>query len=200
MRLPSIFVVVVIILSITFISYSTIHEGKSVRGGVNAAVSSIAFSPSIRRVWINIGSHKDPIVPPEDETVVIAVEPVPDTAILIPKHPNIFVVCAAIADTPGFAKFSIFNAGMSSSLAEPAIPTVNWAKAAHRGMLPPFIIVPVLTLEQLLSAIPSSLSIDFVKTDMQSYDLRAAKSASMASFGRVRKYKAEVYWCVFFFA
>lgn len=172
----------------------------SVRGGdkLITALGAISFPPSMRRVWINIGTHKDPIVPPDDETFVIAVEPVPDTAILIPRHPNVFVVCAAISETPGFAKFSIFNSGMSSSLAEPAVPTVNWANAAYRGTLPPFIIVPVLTLEHLFSAIPSNLPIDFVMTDMQSYDLRAAKSASFLSLGRVRKYKAEVYWCVCF--
>jgi FkbM family methyltransferase len=167
------------------------------RAKLSVPVNTIAFPPTIRRIWINIGSHADPIVPPDDATAVIAVEPVPDTAMRIPKHPNIFVICAAIADTPGFSKFSIFHKGMSSSLAEPDSPDVEWAAAKIRGaLLPPFIIVPVLTLEQLFASIPANLTIDFVKTDMQSYDLKAVQSASIASLRRVRKYQTEVYWCV----
>ncbi len=75
---------------------------------------------------------------------------------------------------------------------------IYWAKDEAREGYPPFSIVPVLTLELLLSSIPEDISIEWVKTDMQGFDLRAARSASLASLRRVKKYQAELYWCALF--
>ena len=157
----------------------------------------------------HVGSHTDPPFPPDAETAVLAVEPVLLTAAAIPKHANVYVITAAISDTPSFQMFNVFNAGVSSSLSEPTDPKMYWAQEGERSnaktlvaqkmspdtVYPPFVIVPVLTLEHLLAAIPEDISVEWVKTDMQGFDLRAARSASAASLRRVKKYQAELYWC-----
>ena len=159
---------------------------------LSAPLPRLSFPPGITKLWINVGSHVDPPMPPDAETAVLAIEPVLKTAAAIEPHPNLYVVTAAISDTPSFAKFTIFNRGMSSSLAEPVDPNIYWA--LKDGGYPPFSIVPVLTLDHLIASIPDSIRIELVKTDMQSFDLRAAKSASLESLARVEKYQAEVYW------
>jgi hypothetical protein len=187
------FVVGAVITSVAFVAVQRIRV-QSVPNELLAGLPPIEFPPHISRVWINVGSNVDPLTPPDNQTAVVAVEPIPTTAVKIPPHPNIYVVCAAISEKSGFAKLSIYNSGVSASLGVAANKNVYWATEAFRGALPPFIIVPVLTLDQLLFAIPPEIPIDFVMTDMQSYDLIAAKSASLQSLRRIRKYKAEVYW------
>ncbi len=51
----------------------------------------------------------------------------------------------------------------------------------------------MLTPEQLLAAVPENVTILSVITDMQGHDLKVAKSASLPSLRRVRRYQAEVY-------
>lgn len=154
----------------------------------------IEFPSSIKKIWINIGSHLDPPMPPDDETAVIAVEPVLKTAAGIPSHPHLYIITAAISDTPSFLKISIYNSGMSSSLSVPDNIAAPWSLDNRKGGYPSFSIVPVLTLEMLLASIPDHLSIEWVKTDMQGFDLRAAKSASKSTLRRIKKYQAELYW------
>jgi len=157
----------------------------------------VALPPYVSSVIINIGPYIDPPVPPGEHTAVIAVEPILKTAGLIPHHHNTFVVTAAVSDTVGLGRMAAYNFGMSSSLSEVREEgeegELYWAKEERQGGWPAFNIVPVLTLEHLLAAVPENVTILSVITDMQGHDLKAAKSASLPSLRRVRRYQAEVY-------
>ena len=122
------------------------------------------FAPGVERVWLNVGSHKDPPLPPASElasTAVVALEPILQTAMRVNRsHENVHVVCAALSDAPGFASMETFNSGASSSLSEPA-PDRWWAArgAEHRTFgMPRFAFVPVLTLRLLLD--PAQYAMD----------------------------------------
>jgi len=182
---------------------------------VSAPLPPFRFAPEVTRVWINIGSHKDPPRPAfgsaeESYTAVVAVEPVMQTAMRINRTlgggggggggggdegSRVHVVCAAISDAAGFASMETFNSGASSSLSEPE-PGRWWALpgSEHRthGM-PRFAFVPVLTLEMLLAAVPAAIDIALLKTDMQGHDFRAVAAARRAALRRVRRLMTEVY-------
>lgn len=166
---------------------------------LSRAIAPVVLPPYVSGVVINIGPYIDPPVPPGEHTAVIAVEPILKTAGLIPHHYNTFIVTAAVSDTVGLGRMAAYNHGQSSSLSE-ARPGDDadagesyWAKEEHQGGWPAFNLVPVITLEHLLAAIPENVTILSVATDMQGHDLKAAKSASLPALRRVRRYKAEVY-------
>ena len=160
------------------------------------------FAPEVSRVWINIGSHKDPPLPaagsPEEAvTAVVAVEPIVQTAMRIngSARGHVHVVAAAVSDAAGFSSMETFNSGASSSLGEPQ-PGRWWAQpgAEHRTFgMPRFAFVPVLSLEMLLRAVPEELDIALLKTDMQGHDHRAVAAAGRAAIRRVRRLVTEVY-------
>jgi hypothetical protein len=164
---------------------------------LSRAIAPVALPPYVSSVIINIGPYIDPPVPPGEHTAVIAVEPILKTAGLIPHHHNTFIVTAAVSDTVGLGRMAAYNFGMSSSLSEVREEgeegELYWAKEERQGGWPAFNIVPVLTLEHLLAAVPENVTILSVITDMQGHDLKAAKSASLPSLRRVRRYQAEVY-------
>ena len=138
--------------------------------------SHFAFPPSVTRVILNVGSSKDPPMPPDDATAVVAVEPILATAMAIPPHPLLFVIVAAISNATGFANFFTYNRnGESSTLADlpPAIKHSThsskwWAQDKVRpANVPKVLFVPVLTLAMLLDAVPPNVRVAFLKTDMQ---------------------------------
>ena len=160
----------------------------------------LALPPAVDRVIINIGSSKDPPAPPDERTAVIAVEPIPATALAIPRHPLTFVIVAAISNASGFANFFTYNRnGESSTLAQlPEAVTSSthsskwWAQDNVRPAdVPPVLFVPVLTLAQLLGAIPPRVRVAFLKTDMQGYDFTAVAAAGRA-LRRAEVVQAEV--------
>lgn len=144
----------------------------------------IPFPPTIRRVWLNIGSHIDPPVSPNEDTMTIAVEPVLSIAANITKHPRLLVLPCAISDRVGIAPFYAYNDGLSSSLnlANEAAPDLmGWKSKALPSDIPSVALVPVVTLRHLLDAIPRHIEIEVIKTDMQGHDLAAIKSAGLAA-------------------
>lgn len=144
----------------------------------------IPFPPTIRRVWLNIGSHIDPPVSPNEDTMTIAVEPVLSIAANITKHPRLLVLPCAISDRVGIAPFYAYNDGLSSSLnlANEAAPDLmGWKSKALPSDIPSVALVPVVTLRHLLDAIPRHIEIELIKTDMQGHDLAAIKSAGLAA-------------------
>lgn len=144
----------------------------------------IPFPSTIRRVWLNIGSHIDPPVSPNEDTMTIAVEPVLSIAAKIRPHPRVFVLPCAISDRVGVAPFYAYNDGLSSSLNlanEDAPDLMNWKTKALPDDIPAVSLVPVLTLRHLLDAIPRHIEIELIKTDMQGHDLAAIKSAGLAA-------------------
>jgi hypothetical protein len=156
------------------------------------------FPPAVKRVIINVGSNRQPPVPKEDDVAVIAVEPMLNTAWAIPRHERVFVITAAISSSVGFANFFTYMfSGEASSLSEvkqedKEKPEAWWARDDHRETdYPPLVFVPVLTLKHLLDAVPPTLDIVLLKTDMQGYDFTAVSAAGDA-LHRVKQLYSEV--------
>ncbi len=164
-------------------------------GTVPALTTLFQLPPEIKRVVINVGSWLDPPVPTEPDMATIAIEPNLNTAYNVRQnnnnHPRVFIVTAAISDRAGFANFFTYNVhGASSSLApmseankrSAALPLGGgWARDERRETgYPPVAFVPVLTLTQLLDAIPPNVTIVGLKTDMQGFDFVAVSSAGAA--------------------
>jgi FkbM family methyltransferase len=159
------------------------------------------FPPSVKRVFVNVGSNRDPNADghlDEEDLALIAVEPILEVAAVIPRvHSRVFVIAAAISNVTGFANFHIYNGnGESSSLA--AVPDKADAKYAffaaddkRPANLPPAAFVPVLTLKMLLDAIPPHLRIVVLKTDMQGFDFTAVAAAGRTVL-RAERVLAEV--------
>ena len=152
------------------------HASQQQPLSVELLRTHFAFPPSVTRVILNVGSSKDPPVPPDEATAVVAVEPILATAMAIPPHPLLFVIVAAISNATGFANFFTYNRnGESSTLADlPAAIKHSthsskwWAQDKVRpANVPKVLFVPVLTLAMLLDAVPPNVRVAFLKTDMQ---------------------------------
>jgi hypothetical protein len=147
----------------------------------------------VKGVIINVGSNKDPPVPPKDNSSihVIAVEPILNTARKIPNPDGrTHVVVTAIAGgPPRFHSMRIFNQeGVSSSLAAPSHDSF-WNTGNNRGAVEH---VTVMPMDMLLNSIPEHIDIVWLKTDMQGFDFEAIKSAGRDLL-RVSKLSTEVH-------
>jgi FkbM family methyltransferase len=159
----------------------------------------LKFPPGVKRLIINVGSNLQPPVPKDEDTAVIAVEPMLDTASRIPKHPRVFVVTAAVSSAVSIASFFSYNFnGESSSLSQmkdedKGKATSWWAddKARQEGYAP-VSFVPVITLRMILDAIPPEMDILLLKTDMQGYDFTAVSAAGSEALARIRQVYNEV--------
>jgi hypothetical protein len=115
--------------------------------------------------------------------VQIAVEPLLSVIRKIKPHPRLLVIPCAISGFTGFHPFYAYNDGLSSSLspAREDIPDLaNWKSKELPEDMPRLNLVPVLTMKDLLAAIPLDLDIEMIKTDMQGHDLSAIKSAGLS--------------------
>jgi len=156
----------------------------------------VELPQGIKSVIINVGCNLDPIMPPEHDntTMVIAVEPIIETASRIPKHPRLWVIAAAVA--PGDAHLQTMKihnvGGASSSLAAPKDKTAFWVGNSKAQGWPAAQIVPVISLSMLLAAIPRNVHIRHLKTDMQGFDFAAVSGAGRL-LRRVPEVLTEVY-------
>jgi FkbM family methyltransferase len=167
---------------------------RAAADSVPALHTLFEFPPEVKRVIINVGSWLDPPKPFADDVATIAVEPNLNTAYNVRHehgHKRMWVVTAAVADRAGFANFYTYNThGVSSSLAamseanknNPSLPMGGgWAQDYRREQnYPPIAFVPVLTLTQLINAVPPNITIIGLKTDLQGYDFVAISSAGPA--------------------
>lgn len=136
---------------------------------------------STRGVILHVGTHLDPVEPPTDNEsiIVLAFEPILNTAARIPVVPRRFVIQAAIAEGPSrlqtmyiYDTTSDYPAAASSlSKAHTQLDSFGWARLSSRQ------IVPVVSLRLVLESIPGHLDVLFLLTDMQSYDLQGLRSA-----------------------
>ena len=155
-------------------------------------IPKLRLSPSIKNVFINIGSNLDPIMPDEELgpcAHTIAVEPI--VAHRIDPHPQLSVIPAAVADRPGVMSMMKLNRdGVSSSLA-----TVSSIEEAPSHILKGIenVIVPVITLSSLLSSIPSTAEISVMMTDIQGLDFTAIKEGAEILKEKVTHLKTEVW-------
>ena len=122
-------------------------------------------------VILNIGSNDDPIVPrPTDDpcTVALAFEPV--VSHLIPSHPALHVIPAAVTGEGGWATMHMYNKhGVSSSLSKPS-KKANWN--SDGGTLK---VVPTISFRTILESL-QNFKIDMIMTDMQGHDFAAVSS------------------------
>lgn len=157
-------------------------------------------------VIMNIGSNRDPTLPVARSPPIIAIafEPiVPHLARLTyPNASNLYIIPAAVSATDGLEMMAVLGrsshyAGSASSLSAPAdkkstAAIVNMravAKAGgHRAM-----VVPVLGMRTVLNALPQTLALSFLKTDMQGHDFAALQSAGKELLHRAEFIKAETY-------
>lgn len=179
------------------------------------AFSKFTFPPAITTLHINIGPNISPIQPPpkSPHVAVLAIEANIGVANFLRenyqkrKYPGqFFVINAAIAGPPLASSFSTFNhynaQGASSSLSKALKPkgiTPDFANRTTydpRGHYGPGIsgidFVAVLSLGNVLDAVPSNITVDFLKTDTQGYDLAVIRSAGK-QLRRVKKIMSETY-------
>lgn len=154
-----------------------------------AVTGVIKLPQDVTRLVINIGSSVDPPVPTLPGQATIAFEPLIAAANQIPSHPRVFVVCAAVSNYYGMATFQkdTTRKGDSSSLGSVNGGKYSWLIA---GMTP--IIVPVVPLAAVLDSFAPTVTLDFLKTDMQGFDFVAVGSIGE----RIRRFEtveAEVY-------
>ena len=140
-------------------------------------------------IIMNIGSNLDPIIPrPSDDpcTVSIAFEPI--VSHLIPKHPALHVIPAAVTgDSNGWSAMNIYNKdGRSSSLSKASYKD-SWNKHSEVKL------VPTISFQQVLESL-KGYEIDLILTDMQGHDFAAVSSVGnlLAEVG-VKRIVTEVY-------
>jgi hypothetical protein len=125
----------------------------------------IALPGNVTRVFLNIGSHIDPMPPPRGDmnTVTIAFEPV--VGCRIKPREWLYVINAAVEADTSIATMGVYNSAQeSSSLSVPAMG-FEFARRVQRAVL-----VPVISIRTVLSSIPYEIDIWFMKTDMQGHD------------------------------
>ena len=156
-------------------------------------VPPLQLPKGIDTLIINIGSNKQPLLPPDDEpsTAAIAVEPIVYCNIS-QLHPRLFVLPIAIAAGNGLAKMEVHNGdGVSSSLVKPVDKVLAIMK--ETGKVAPTRLVPLLAMSTFLQSFPPEAKILFMKTDMQGMDYTALSSAG-ALVRRIDYLMTEVYF------
>jgi hypothetical protein len=86
--------------------------------GVAASTVQLDLPSSAKFVLLNIGSNVDPVLPPANDSCVVAIAFEPLVHASIPPAPRLFVVPAAVSDSASLSTMRLFdkNAGQSSSL------------------------------------------------------------------------------------
>lgn len=176
-------IVVINAIALAAFLSSNLSHGFAGRGrlisNVNYATLStptqlIELPNGTSKVIINIGSNVDPIIPKAGEihTHSLAFEPV--VSHLIPSHIQLSVISAAVGRESGLSTIHVYNEnGVSSSLAK-AASSQFWKNNPARDRRT--MTVPVISFKDILDAIPPSVEIHFIKTDMQGMDFEAITS------------------------
>ena len=128
---------------------------------------------SARAVFLNIGSHTSPVLPPNNTVVAIAYEPIVHASIA--PSAGLYVVPVAVSVRSGFAMMGVH--GRYGSKASSSLSTPNERMRLNVGRDDPSTIVPVASMSSVLASIPASVDLWFLKTDMQGEDARAVKSS-----------------------
>ena len=140
-----------------------------------------------RTVFVNIGSHTSPVLPPNSSVVAIAYEPIVHASIA--PSAGLHVVPVAVSDWTGFAMMGVHGRYSSKASSSLSVPTDRMRKSIRRD--DPSTIVPVASMSSAIESIPASLSLWFLKTDMQGEDAKALKSSG-ALIRRAHYIMAEV--------
>jgi FkbM family methyltransferase len=169
---------------------------KSVKDGFNLVIGipvlplnttshQIMFPPGVKRVWFDIGAHKEamyslPSILEQEDLAVIALEPMFDMwgqLSLQRRHKRLYAIPAAIHVYEGYFPFRRAVTDMCSSLKDvvEAAKYQRWSGGCD-GTSYTFN-VPTLRLETIIELLPEDLPIEFVKVDAQGSDFEVMQSA-----------------------
>jgi hypothetical protein len=147
---------------------------------------------NVTRLIINLGSNVDPPIPRAQDEATIAFEPNVRAAARIPKHPRLFVICAAVGLAFGFHSFHIDPTRNGDSSALTRIRKGKFKSIFGDDPLWERNIVPTVPFSSVLDAIPEGVELIYLKTDLQGWDYEILSSVGP----RIRAAKlvqAEVY-------
>ena len=103
------------------------------------------------------------MLPPNSSVVAIAYEPIVHASIA--PSAGLHVVPVAVSDWTGFAMMGVHGRYSSKASSSLSVPTDRMRKSIRRD--DPSTIVPVASMSSVIESIPASLSLWFLKTDMQ---------------------------------
>ena len=161
-----------------------------------------------KSVLLNIGSNKDPILPPANDTSVVAIAFEPMVPDLIEPHERLYVVPAAVSAEPGLA--SMARTGFDSNAASLA-PMADkklerWLRGKMNGedskeatgqkkpaTKRTIRIVPIVAMSAVLGSLRDDLDLWYLKTDMQGFDYTGALHAAGSGIARFHYVASEVH-------
>jgi FkbM family methyltransferase len=170
-------------------------------------IKSSHFLEGVETVLLNLGCNLDPIVPELFRRVsdqefawwgqsikTLAFEPVPSVFAQIHRKPWLHVVNAAVGHVSGVQQMYLYNEdGVASSLYEKTRSnTTNVLIDYVSDDGPESVLAPVLSLQSVLDAIPPSIDIPFLKSDIQGADFEVIASVG-SDLLRVRWLLTEVW-------
>jgi FkbM family methyltransferase len=139
---------------------------------VDKTVFPLEIPEGIKTIFINVGTHLDPVLPPADKSVmVLGFEPNLGLLNAVPARERLHMIPAAVGNFNGLAAFHLSsNGGASSSIAkfQDRVSYLDSKGIAY---------VPVVRLENILMAIDPKIKVTHIKIDAQGYDLEVIKSA-----------------------
>lgn len=147
---------------------------------VDAAMAELSTLPSrgFTKLKIDIGANLDPITSGDNETIVLAIEPVVHAKIA--RRPRMIIVPAAVGETDGVANLTVYGSRGGMSRAEASSLTPLRAATSNTFLPGVQLPVPLLSARRLLSSIPKEISLVLLKTDAQNYDFKIVQATGGA--------------------
>ena len=139
----------------------------------------IDFPSTATHALINIGCNTDPILPPANDTSVVALCFEPMVFDKIPPTDRLFVVPVAVADEAGLTSMGFAGGtAQASSLAEigdkKLYDHLHADERKGKRVVPQKRVVPIMPMRVVLDSLRDDLTLWFLKTDMQGFDYRGA--------------------------
>ena len=163
------------------------NRGREILG----ADGRFSLPKRAKRVWVDVGAHLLETTQPELEKsrdlALIAIEPLAERWRAWPSDERLIALPVAIDLERGMLDFHVNADDNTSSLAE-SLEETPYDRLTRTVEVRK---VPVLRLEDILERIPLRVDVDYLKTDVQGFDLRVLQSAGQ-QLRRVRRVKAEV--------
>ncbi|KAL0485067.1 valine tRS [Acrasis kona] len=130
---------------------------------------------SIKTIWINVGTHLDPVLPPADDKSIMVIGFEPNLDLLervrVNKYERLQVIPAAVANFHGVGSFRLSNNGGASSSLAKFVPRAEKLDSGEVSF------VPIVRLEDIMKQIPRHINVESIKIDAQGFDLEVIKSA-----------------------
>jgi FkbM family methyltransferase len=155
-----------------------------------------ALPEQVTRVWVDVGAHlletTGEAFESEQNLGLVAVEPQAQCWQKWPDNPRLAALPVALFLVRGTMDFNVNADDETSSLAATVVKKNSRHRLLDEKMKTVEVRkVPVLRLEDVLAAIPDSLEIEYLKTDVQGVDLQVIQSAG-EQLRRVHRVRVEV--------